>query len=245
MSQSATISENLDRVSERIHLAARSVGRDGDQVRLIVVTKGHPLEIVEQAIEAGASDLGENYVEESLPKIAKFSPGAGLNWHMVGHVQGRKAKPVSENFDWVQTVDSLKLAKRLDRFAGEKGRRIPILLECNVSGEETKFGWTAWNELEWRQLAEEISSILELEHLEIRGLMTMAPFFNEPEMAQPFFKRLRKLRDFMAQKYPAQDWSELSMGMSGDYEAAIREEATMVRIGTAILGEREKKEGNI
>ena len=244
MSHLQTIRENLARVSERIHLAAKSVGRNGDQVRLVVVTKAHPFETVKMAIEAGATDLGENYVEESLPKIANAPAGPGLTWHMIGHVQSRKAKPVSEKFDWVQTVDSLKLAKRLDRFAGEYDRRIPILLECNVSGEHTKFGWTAWNELEWPELAEELLPILELENLILKGLMTMAPFFNEPELAQPYFKRLRKLRDFMAQIYPDQDWSELSMGMSGDYEAAIREGATMVRIGTAILGEREKKEGN-
>ncbi len=244
MNQSTAISENLDRVSERIHLTARSVGRDGDQVRLIVVTKGHPFETVEQAIKAGATDLGENYVEESLPKIARVNLEAGLKWHMIGHVQSRKAKPVSENFDWVQTVDSLKLAKRLDRFARENERQIPFLLECNVSGEETKFGWTAWNELEWNELAEEISPILELGNLNLKGLMTMAPFFNEPDKARPTFKRLRELRDFMAQKYPGHEWDELSMGMSGDYEVAIREGATMVRIGTAILGKREKKEGN-
>lgn len=244
MSQLLTIRENLARVRERIHLAAKSVGRNGDQVRLVVVTKAHPFETVKLAIEAGATDLGENYVEESLPKIANAPAEPGLNWHMIGHVQSRKAKRVSENFDWVQTVDSLKLAKRLDRFAGENERRIPILLECNVSGEQTKFGWTAWNELEWPELAKELAPILELEYLDLRGLMTMAPFFDEPELAQPFFSRLRKLRDFIAQKYPDQDWSELSMGMSGDYEAAIREGATMVRIGTAILGERDKKEGN-
>ncbi|MCK4725822.1 MAG: YggS family pyridoxal phosphate-dependent enzyme [Anaerolineales bacterium] len=244
MSQSATISENLDRESEYIRIAARSVGRDGEQVRLIVVTKGHPFEIVEQAIEAGATELGENYVEESLPKIARVNPESGLKWHMIGHVQSRKAKPVSENFDWVQTVDSLKLAKRLDRFAKENERQIPFLLECNVSGEGTKFGWTAWNELEWNELAEEISPILELENLNLKGLMTMAPFFNEPNKAQPTFKKLRELRDFMAQKFPGHEWDELSMGMSGDYEVAIQEGATMVRIGTAILGKREKKEGN-
>ena len=244
MNQLRTISENLDHVSERIHLAAQSVGRDGDQVRLIVVTKGHPFKIVEQAIEAGATDLGENYVEESLPKIAGVNPEYELKWHMIGHVQSRKAKKVSENFDWVQTVDSLKLANRLDRFAKENERQIPFLLECNVSGEGTKFGWTAWNELEWNELAVEISPILELENLDLKGLMTMAPFFNEPDKAQPFFTRLRELRDFMAQKHPGHEWDELSMGMSGDYEVAIQEGATMVRIGTAILGKREKKEGN-
>jgi uncharacterized pyridoxal phosphate-containing UPF0001 family protein len=123
-------------------------------------------------------------------------------------------------------------------------RHFPVLLECNVSGEETKFGWTAWNDLEWNELAAEISPILEMENLYLRGLMTMAPFFGEPEKARPFFRRLRKLRDFLANRYPGQDWSELSMGMSEDYEVAIQEGATMVRIGTAILGRRENKEGN-
>jgi len=244
MSQNVDIGENLERVTERIQIAARSVGRDGDQVRLVVVTKGHSLNIVNEAIEAGVKDLGENYVEEALPKISSVSKNSDLEWHMIGHVQSRKAKPVSENFDWVQTVDSLRLAKRLDRFAGEMERHFPVLLECNVSGEETKFGWTAWNDLEWNELAAEISPILEMENLYLRGLMTMAPFFGEPEKARPFFRRLRKLRDFLANRYPGQDWSELSMGMSEDYEVAIQEGATMVRIGTAILGRRENKEGN-
>lgn len=244
MRQNVDIRENLERVTERIQIAARSVGRDGDQVRLVVVTKGHSLNIVNEAIEAGVKDLGENYVEEALPKILTVSKNSDLEWHMIGHVQSRKAKPVSENFDWVQTVDSLRLAKRLDRFAGEMERHFPVLLECNVSGEETKFGWTAWNDLEWNELAAEISPILEMENLYLRGLMTMAPFFGEPEKARPFFRRLRKLRDFLANRYPGQDWGELSMGMSGDYEVAIQEGATMVRIGTAILGRRENKEGN-
>lgn len=240
MSEKAAIKENLERVRERIYTAAKSIGSDGDHVRLVVVTKGHPIDIVRGAIEAGAKDLGENYVEESLPKIAGADPNQDLKWHMIGHVQSRKAKPVSEHFDWVQTVDSLRLAKRLNRFAGEAGRQIPILLECNVSSEETKFGWTAWNELEWSELAEEISPLLEMDNLIPRGLMTMAPFFSEPEKARPFFLRLRNLRDFLLTQYPGHDWEELSMGMSGDYEVAIQEGATMVRIGTAILGKRQK-----
>jgi pyridoxal phosphate enzyme (YggS family) len=233
-----SISNNLARVREKIHQAARSVGRDGDQVRLIVVTKGHPIEIVQAALASGAEDLGENYVEESLPKIGIHPSGDNLRWHMIGHIQSRKARAVSEYFDWVHTVDSLKLARRLDRFAGEFGRKIPFLLECNMSGEETKYGWPAWNELEWELLAGEIEPILEMDNIMVRGLMTMAPFFDDPEPARPYFQRLRKLQEYLSARFSNHDWNELSMGMSGDYEVAIQEGATMVRIGTAILGER-------
>jgi len=237
------VSRNLEQVKERIHHAAQASGRSAEQVRLIVVTKGHPQSKVQQVVEAGVKNIGENYVEESLLKMASVSPDVELTWHMIGHIQSRKARLVSQNFDWVQTVDSIKLARRLDRFAGEYERIIPVLLECNVSGEESKYGWIAWNELEWPALAEEISPILEMENLLVQGLMTMAPYFLDPSQARPFFQRLGKLRDFLAKLFPTQEWSELSMGMSGDYEAAIQEGATMVRIGTAILGERETKEG--
>jgi pyridoxal phosphate enzyme (YggS family) len=233
-----SIAKNINTVSDRIEIAAASVGRTGEQVRLVVVTKGHPVEISHQAIEAGAKYLGENYVEESLPKIATVEKESGVEWHMIGHIQSRKARKVCEHFDWVQSIDSIRLATRLDRFASEMGKQLPILLECNVSGEETKYGWTAWNELEWNDLADEISPILEMSHLTLRGLMTMPPFFLNPEQARPYFVRLRKLRDYLAGKFPDNDWHELSMGMSADYEVAVQEGATIVRIGTAILGKR-------
>lgn len=243
MNQIVSIRDNLEQVRESIQAAAQSVGRDSKQIQLIVVTKGHSLEMVDAALEAGAADLGENYVEEALPKIARHPGVEGLRWHMIGHVQSRKAKAVSQNFDWVQTVDSLKLARRLNRFAAESSRKLPVLLECNVSGEESKFGWAAWNELEWEHLVEQISPLTDLENLVLKGLMTMAPFFDEPEKARPYFQRLCKLRDFLAGRFPKQEWDQLSMGMSGDYQVAIQEGATMVRIGTAILGARQNKEG--
>jgi pyridoxal phosphate enzyme (YggS family) len=234
----SSVFDNFQRVLDRIETATISVHQNQDRVRLIVVTKGHPLEIVQEVIAAGAKHLGENYVEEALAKIASVENAGDLKWHMIGHVQSRKARRVCEHFDWVQTIDSLRLATRLDRFAGEMGKRVPILLECNVSGEETKFGWIAWNELEWEELAEEIEPILEMRNLEVCGLMTMAPFFPDAEQARPYFTRLRKLRDFLNARFPQSNWAELSMGMSGDYEVAIQEGATIVRIGTAILGER-------
>ncbi len=233
-----SIAENFNRVRSKLDDAAITAGRTADKVRLIVVTKGHPVEIVHQAIEAGATHLGENYVEESLPKIASVGKEKGIQWHMIGHVQSRKAKKVCEHFDWVQSVDSLRLATRLNRFAHEMGKNIPILLECNVSGEETKYGWSAWNELEWDFLADELSEILTMSNLNSQGLMTMPPLFDEPERARPYFIRLRKLRDYLSVQFPENDWHELSMGMSADYEVAVEEGATTVRIGTAILGER-------
>jgi pyridoxal phosphate enzyme (YggS family) len=236
--QKSSIAENLHRITDRIDTAARSAGRYSEHIRLVVVTKGHPVEIVQQVIEAGVKDIGENYVEESLPKINAIGQVDGLKWHMIGHVQSRKARRVCENFNWVQSIDSLRLATRTDRFAGEVEKRIPVLLECNVSGEESKYGWPAWNRLEWGDLAQEIAPILEMRNLKVRGLMTMSPFTPDPELARPYFARLRKLRDYFTTEFPDNHWCELSMGMSADYEIAIQEGATIIRIGTAIVGPR-------
>jgi pyridoxal phosphate enzyme (YggS family) len=161
-----------------------------------------------------------------------------VEWHMIGHVQSRKAQMVAENFAWVHSLDSLKLARRLDRFAAEAGRRLPVLLECNVSGEATKFGWPAWDENRWPELLPALGEVAELPNLELRGLMTMAPFFDQPEAARPYFQRLKRLQGFLAEALPRVQLTELSMGMSGDFIAAIQEGATLVRVGTAILGSR-------
>lgn len=234
----SSISDNLLLIADRIQSAADSSGRNGEDIRLVVVTKGHPLERVQQAVEAGVRDIGENYVEESIPKIDAMSETAGLDWHMIGHVQSRKARKVVEHFNWVQSLDSLRLATRLNRFAEELDRQIPVLLECNVSGEESKFGLAAWNELEWAALTEIVGQILELGNLEVKGLMTMPPFFSDSNQARPFFVKLRKLLGHLSAQFPENDWRELSMGMSADFEVAIQEGATIVRIGTAILGPR-------
>jgi pyridoxal phosphate enzyme (YggS family) len=232
------VSENFERVLGKIETAAHSSGRDAEQIRLIVVTKGHSIDRVRGAISAGARLLGENYVQEALPKISTLNDEFDLEWHMIGHIQSRKARLVSENFDWIHTIDSLRLAKRLDRFAGEIGKRLPVLLEFNMSGEDTKYGWMAWNNLEWDGLADEFAPIFELANLDVQGVMTMAPYFTEPERSRAHFIRLRKLNEFFASRYPESSWKELSMGMSSDFEVAIQEGATIVRIGTAILGER-------
>ena len=207
-------------------------------MRLVVVTKTHPVELVRAVVRAGAQHVGENYAEEGAAKKLALGSPADIGWHMIGHVQSRKAALVASHFDWVHSLDSLKLAERFNRFASEQGRRIPVLLECNVSGEESKYGWQAWRGAEWGLLLDPLSQVLNLPAIEVRGLMTMAPFLPDPEQARPYFQRLKRLRDFLVDRLPGADWSELSMGMSADYEVAIEEGATWVRIGTAITGSR-------
>lgn len=234
----ADILANYYKVLEQIDAATASVGRDPQSVKLVVVTKGHPLESVRQALAAGIRVFGENYAEEGAAKKLACMDVAGVEWHMIGHVQSRKARLVCEHFDWLHSLDSLKLAKRLDRFAAELGRKIPLLLECNVSGEESKFGWPAWDETRWDALLPEIAQVVELTNLELRGLMTMAPFFEQSEPARPYFRRLVRLQAYLSQQLPRARWDELSMGMSGDFSVAIQEGATIVRIGTAVMGHR-------
>ncbi len=232
-----SIRQNYTNIKHRIEKAADSVGRDPAQIKLIVVTKAHPLETAKTAVEAGANILGENYVQEALPKIKALS-NLDVEWHMIGHVQSRKARDVAQNFSWMHTLDSLKLARRLNQFAGEVGRQLPVLLECNISAEATKHGWPVWEEQAWPELAENVAAMLEYPNLEFRGLMTMPPFEPEPELARPYFVKLRKLRDYLDSKMSDQKWDHLSMGMSNDFEVAIQEGATFVRVGTAIVGSR-------
>jgi hypothetical protein len=232
------IRERYERTLENIAAAARSAGHDSDSVRLVMVTKAQPLEIVQAAVQAGARILGENYPEESVSKILSLGSESGVEWHMIGHVQSRKARLVIEHFDLLQSLDSLKLAQRLDRMAQEAGRILPVMLEFNVGGEESKYGWLAAQEKGWPALYPEIEAILGLANLRMRGLMTMPPLETDPEDARIYFRTLRRLRDHLAARYPQADWHELSMGTSADYEVAVQEGATLVRIGTAIVGPR-------
>jgi PLP dependent protein len=247
---------SYNRVIGRIEQAAQSVGREPGEIKLVVVTKGHPIESIRQAIEVGLRVFGENYAEEGIQKMIASSGTENLEWHMIGHIQSRKAQLVCEHYQYVHSLDSLKLAVRLDRFMmpandalpykknfpqSKPERRLPVLLECNVSGEETKFGWPAWNEDEWKSLLGDIHQVLALPNLQVRGLMTMAPFSPDPEQARPFFDRLHRLQQYLKQQLPQSDWQELSMGMSDDFTVAIQEGATLVRIGTAIMGPRPNK----
>lgn len=229
---------NLASVKARITAAAERSGRSAGDVRLVVVTKGHPAQVIQALFDLGVHDIGESYVDEGTAKRQILAALDGLTWHMIGHVQSRKAEEVAHSFDLVHSVDSLKLATRLDRFAGEASRILPVLLECNVSGEASKHGWPLEDDGQLSLVLAEIEQVLQLPNVRVRGLMSMAPITDQPEQARPFFKRTRVLRDDLAKRFPAHDWSQLSMGMSDDFEAAILEEATIVRIGTAIVGPR-------
>jgi len=239
--QTEIIKTNYASVRARIDQAALRAKRAPAEVRLVVVSKMHPLETIRAAVAAGIRDLGENYAEEAVEKIQALGAVDGLNWHMIGHVQSRKADLVAGNFHFMHSLDSLKLAQRLERFAAEAGRILPVLLECNVGGEASKFGYAASAPAQIEVLVQDVQQIALLPHLQIRGLMTMPPLYDDPELTRPFFIKLRELRDFLAIKFPQLDWRELSMGTSADYVAAVEEGATMVRVGTAILGRRPPK----
>ncbi|MFZ6030362.1 MAG: YggS family pyridoxal phosphate-dependent enzyme [Chloroflexota bacterium] len=232
------IGERYNEVLAHIARAAHLVGRNPDDVRLMVVTKTHSPEIVTAAVRAGARFLGENYAEEALAKKRAVHEALGVEWHMIGHVQSRKAEVVAQNFACVHSLDSLKLAARLDRFAAQAGRVLPVLLECNVSGEASKYGFRASDEASWELLLPDFEKVAALPNLSLRGLMTMAPFLPDAEGARPCFRRLRSLRDFLRRRLPKVDWCELSMGMSADFEVAVQEGATWVRVGQAIFGAR-------
>jgi pyridoxal phosphate enzyme (YggS family) len=234
----AVIRERYLHTLDQITIAARSAGRDPREIRLVVVTKSQPLEVVQAALEAGVKLLGENYPEEGVMKIQSLPGQSGVEWHMIGHVQSRKARLVAEHFALLHSLDSLKLAGRLDRFAAQEKRVLPVLLEFNVGGEESKSGWDASNESGWDLLLPEIKSVLELSNLRVRGLMTMPPLAVNPQDARRYFHSLRRLRDHLVAAFPQADWRELSMGTSADYPVAVEEGATLVRVGTAIVGAR-------
>ena len=234
----ANIRERYLHTLEQIENAAHKSNRNPNDIRLVVVTKSQPVEVAQAAIEAGVKILGENYPEEGVMKIRSLALQSGVEWHMIGHVQSRKARLVADHFALLHSLDSLKLAQRLDRFAAEQNRILPVLLEFNVGGEESKSGWEVPDKSALDAILPEIQSVLDLPNLRVRGLMTMPPLGTEPEDSRRFFQSLRLLRDQLASLYPQADWHELSMGTSTDYIVAVEEGATLVRVGTAIVGTR-------
>jgi len=227
-----------ERVMEEIESAARAAGRDPESVKLVVVTKGHSFSEIDAAYQLGVREIGENRVSEALEKQTVLEALNGLRWHMIGHIQSRKARDVAGNFALVHSLDSVKLAERLDKYAEETGVVQEVLLQFNVSGEESKSGWDARDERNWENLIPDMEAVLDCEHLRARGLMTMAPYSDNPEDARPSFARLKRLQAWLAGRFQETDWSELSMGMSGDFVPAIEEGATILRIGTAVMGPR-------
>ncbi|MCZ7571947.1 MAG: YggS family pyridoxal phosphate-dependent enzyme [Ardenticatenaceae bacterium] len=228
---------NLERVRERIAAAAIRSGRKPAEITLVAVTKTHPPEVVAAAYELGLRDIGENRVEEALRKQAVLPPD--LRWHMIGHIQRRKARDVVGNFHLVHSVDSLRLAEELEKRARAVNVLVDILLEVNVTGEASKYGFQATTPAERDTLVAAAAALTTLPSLRVRGLMTMAPFVADPEETRPFFAAVRHLRERLRRELPAHEWAFLSMGMTNDFEVAIEEGATHVRIGTAIFGERE------
>jgi len=227
------LAERLARVRAKIAAAAERSGRRSDEVTLIAISKTHPSSIVSKLVELGATDLGENRVQEAEGKITEVGRDKA-RWHLVGHLQANKARRAVNLFDVIHSLDSIDLAQRLDRLCVEEGRdKLPVLIQVDLGHEETKSGI---DETELEQLVEEVGS---LERLQLIGLMTLPPFFENPEDGRPFFRKLRELRDQLAARGAFEGGKgELSMGMTNDFEVAIGEGATMVRIGTAIFGER-------
>jgi len=225
----------------QIENSARKSQRDPRDIRLVVATKSQPVEVARAAIEAGVQILGENYPEEGVMKIQSLAAQSGVEWHMIGHVQSRKARLIADHFALLHSLDSLKLAQRLDRFAAEQNRILPVLLEFNLGGEESKSGWEVSDMSNMDHVLPEIQTVLDLPNLRVHGLMTMPPLGTDPEDSRRFFQSLRLLRDRLASLYPQADWRELSMGTSADYTVAVEEGATLVRVGTAIVGARRYK----
>jgi pyridoxal phosphate enzyme (YggS family) len=228
---------NLRSVQEQVAAAALRAGRDPTGITLVAVTKTRPPAVMKAAYDLGLRHFGENRVEEAEAKIAALPDD--ITWHMIGHIQSRKAKRIVPQFDMVHSMDSVRLARRIDRLIAGRPGPLPVLLECNVSGEESKYGLDAshWakDSTQWNALVTTIEEIVALPNLQIQGLMTMAPIVADPEQTRPVFVRLRALRDGLADAFPQVDWRHLSMGMTDDFSVAIEEGATMVRIGRAIF----------
>ena len=234
-----SIAENLARVRERVAAAVKRAGRSESQsdVALMAVCKTFPADAIREAYAAGQRLFGENRVQEFGEKAPRVADLSGLEMHLIGHLQSNKANKAAELFQAVDSVDSLKLAERLNAAAEKLGKKLPVLIEVNVGGEEAKSGVGA--------SADEIGAILSaapsLANLEFRGLMTVPPFTDDPEEARPYFRKLRELRDEVAKQQGIR-LDVLSMGMSHDFEVAIEEGSTCVRVGTAIFGTRPKKQ---
>lgn len=246
--QQAHIAERLQRVRERIAAACARVSRHPDDVTLIAVSKTHPVDLVLAAYRAGQRHFGENRIEEAAPKrdaADKVAPNA--IWHMIGHVQSRKAEDVVLGMDLVHSVDSVKLAERYSRMGERHGKQVQILLEMNVSGETSKDGFRA---ADWDMrdeihdaLLTDMSAIVKLPFVQVVGLMTVAPIVQQPDQARPYFVALRELREMFESRYRTLHLPHLSMGMTDDYEVAIEEGATLIRVGRAIFGERDYPAG--
>lgn len=233
--QPAVIAANLEVVRQRIEAAAQRAGRAGSPVTLVAVSKTQPFEAIAAAYAAGQRDFGENRVEELWPKVRKAEQQGlhDIRWHLIGTIQSRKSADAIGPFALIHSVDRLKLANRLERDAVAAGQVMNVLLEVNVSGEASKHGFAP------QELLAAIPQFLSYSAIRVHGLMTMAPFVEDAEETRPVFRRLRELRDRIMLENPGVIWPELSMGMTNDFEVAVEEGATLVRVGSAIFGARQ------
>lgn len=225
------IRERLEQVRRRIAEAAGRAGRDPDEVELVAVSKAVPVSSIREAVDAGVKLVGENRVQEARDKVALLS-SLPIKWHLIGHLQTNKSKLAIELFDLIHSLDSLKLAASLDRYGASLGKLVRVLIEVNLERESGKSGILE------HDLPPLLQSCHAFAHLAVEGLMVIPPFRKNPQEVRPFFRRLRVLRDQAAETHPNYHLRHLSMGMSHDFEVAIEEGATLVRIGTAIFGER-------
>jgi len=233
-----SVAENIARVRERIQAAAMRAGRDADDITLMAVSKTFPAHSIREAYEAGIRQFGENRVQEFAGKVKDLDDLGEARWHMIGHLQSNKATKASELFHAVDSVDSFKLAEKLNEAAIKANKTLAVLIEINVGGEEAKTGVAPGSP----ELDHLLSAARQLERLQVKGLMTIPPFFDEPEATRSYFRTLRELRDqIAARNLPGIEMAALSMGMSHDFEVAIQEGSTCVRVGTAIFGERSRK----
>src|SRR5215831_6560508 len=225
--------ERLEEVQHRIIASAERHNRAPEEITLVVVSKTHPIETLKAALTIGVKDLGENRVQEAEPKILELGRNVA-RWHLIGHLQANKARRAVKLFDLIHSVDSVELASRLDRLCGEEDRsNLEILIQVDLGGEETKSGVSESG------LKEVANAVRNCTRMRLTGLMTLPPFLSDPDEVRPYFKRLRELRDELRkQGYFGEEPGDLSMGMTHDFEVAIAEGATMLRIGTAIFGER-------
>ena len=226
------VAENLRAVLQRIEAACERAGRSPSDVVLVAVSKGHPPERIVEAVEAGVRHIGENRVQEALRKHEVLGH-LGVDWHMIGYLQRNKVKYAVRIFDWIHSVDRPAIADELEKRLSASGRSLPVLVEVNVAGEESKHGVSP------DEAESLVRYVLSKEHLKLVGLMTVAPYVDDPEEVRWVFRRLRELRETINESLGDEVLVHLSMGMSNDFEVAIEEGATMVRIGTAIFGERD------
>jgi pyridoxal phosphate enzyme (YggS family) len=230
-----SIAHNLGRVRERMAAAAGRAGRHPEDIALMAVSKTFPAERIREAYDAGLRLFGENRVQEFAGKAVSLQHLHAAVWHLIGHLQSNKASKAVELFSAVDSVDSLRLAVKLNASAQQFGKKLGVLIEINIAGEAAKSGLAP----DSRELEELLSAARQLERIEFRGLMTVPPLADDPQEARPYFRKLRELRDQIAvRRLPAVDMNELSMGMSHDFEVAIEEGSTCVRVGTLIFGER-------